>query len=505
LSDFAEQAQPFFNQMLGARHVILLLVSKEKTGYSLRRFPTPSDGLQIIHLDTMASITQELSVRGEPLLQYDVDRLPRFADIDADTRTALRKLNSEVYVPIASRNSLIGVWAVGAKSSGDRYRMSDFVILKTLGNQSAVALENARLVNDLRDQMTQMRSMRDYLDSTLASVATGVLTLDTENKIVSFNRAAEGIFRLPATMVMGVPYDKVLPPFQGAEMPLLLARLWAQSAQHLVRDVVTQVPGRGDVHLTIHMSTMRHGDEMVGVAMVIEDMTEQARLEQERRLQEQEARRVRGTFERYVAPTVVERLLADQAHVTLGGERHLITVLFADIHGFTALSEQLAPEELVHVLNGYLSLAAQVVLHFEGTLDKFLGDGVMALFNVPLPQPDHAWRAAQAALALQQQIADYVQQLPSSQRLSFRIGLHTGEAVVGNIGTSELMNYTAVGDTVNVSKRLQESAENSQILVSHTTRILIEDRAVVRPIAKMTLRGREAPMDVYELVGLLSE
>jgi adenylate cyclase len=505
LDQFAQEARPFFKQMLGARHVILLLVGKENGGYTLRRFPTPSDGPQLIQLDAMSAITRDLVVQGEPLLQYDMDRLPRFADVAPETLTAFRNLNSEVYVPIQSRNTLIGVWAVGAKVSGDRYTGSDLALLKTLGNQSAVALENARLVNDLRDQMAQMRSMRDYLDSTLASVATGVLTLDEENKIVSFNRAAEGIFRLPSLSVIGVAYDKILPPFQGAEMPLLLARLWAQSAQHLVRDVIAEVSGRGQVHLTIHMSTMRHGNDMVGVAMVIEDMTEQARLEQERRLQEQEARHVRNTFERYVAPTVVERLLADQAHIMLGGERHLITVLFADIHGFTALSEQLPPEELVQVLNGYLSLAAQVVLRYEGTLDKFMGDGMMALFNVPLLQPDHALRAAQVALALQQQITEYVQHLHESQRLSFRIGIHTGEAVVGNIGTSELMNYTAIGDTVNIAKRLQETAENNQILVSQTTRILIEDRIVVRPIGKTNLRGREGLMDVFELIGALSD
>jgi len=282
---------------------------------------------------------------------------------------------------------------------------------------------------------------------------------------------------------------------------VLLARLGAQSAQHLVRDAVAQVAGRGEVHVSLHLSAMRRGDEMVGVAIVVEDLTEQARLEMERRAQEQETRRVRDTFERYVAPTVVQGLLADPRRVELGGERQRVTILFADIAGFTHLSEQVPPEELVKVLNGYLSLAYQVILRYEGTLDKFLGDGVMAVFNAPLPQPDHAWRAACTALALQREAATFAAQLPESQRLALRIGLHTGEAIVGNIGARELMNYTAVGDTVNIAKRLQENAEVGRTLISRSTYALIEEKVVVVPHETLAVRGRAAPVEVFELTG----
>jgi adenylate cyclase len=368
-----------------------------------------------------------------------------------------------------------------------------------------VALENARLLADLRDQMARLSSMRDYLDSTLASIATGVITIDPDGKITSFNRAAQDIFRTTILDVYGRPYAEVLPPMEGAQLPLLVARLWAHSSQHHLRDVVTFVTGRGQVHLTLELSSIRRGHEMVGVAIVIEDQTEQARLEIERRAQEQETQRVRTTFEHYVSPTVVEGLLTDARRITLGGERQLLTILFADIHGFTNLSEVLPPEELVGVLNGYLSLAYQSVLRYEGTLDKFMGDGVMAIFNAPLPQSDHAWRAARAALALQREVAAYAPKLPSEQRLTFRVGLHTGEAIVGNIGAHEMMNYTAVGDTVNVAKRLQENAESGQILMSHSTHALIENKIVVRAREKLTVRGRETPIEVFELVGAWEE
>lgn len=500
LEDLAREGRTLLERAMGARAVTLVLVSRAAEAYILRPVLAPTDVPPEIRLDAASSIANALA-RAQPLLQYDVDRLPQYADVPAETRAALQRLGGEVCVPVLSRGTWIGAWSIGARISGDRYSDADLSLLATLADQSAVALENARLLADLREQMVQMRAMRDYLDSTMASIATGVLTLNRDGKIISFNRAAEEMFRTPVANAIGKPYDQVLPAFQGVQLALLLPLVWTHNPPRFVRDVIAQVHGRGTLHLTLQLSAIHRGEEMVGVAMVIEDLTEQARLEMERRAQEQETQRVRTTFERYVAPTVVEGLLTDPRRVALGGERQLVTVLFADMHGFANLSEQLPPEELIKILNGYLSLAAKTILRYEGTLDKFMGDGVMAFFNAPLPQSDHAWRAACAALALQRETIAYVSKLPSSQRMYFRIGLHTGEAVVGNIGTRELMNYTAVGDAVNIAKRLQENAEGNQVLMSRRTYAQIESKVAVRPVETLVVRGRAAPVEVFELRG----
>jgi PAS domain S-box-containing protein len=505
LNGLAAKGSALLRQTMGAHDVALLLVNKDEAGYSLDPVLEPDGVAAAIHLDATSSVARALTSSDRPLPQYDIDRLPQYADISKETLAALQRLHGEVFLPIRSRDALIGIWVVGARLSGDRYNATDLSLLSTLATQSAVALENARLLADLRDQMGRLGSMHEYLDSTLASIATGVITLDPEGRINSLNRAAETIFRVTSMKCLGRSYADVLPRMEGAELSILLARLWASQSQRIVREVITRVDGRGDVHLTLHLSGIWRAQEMVGVALMIEDLTEQAKLESERRAQEEETQRVRATFEHYVAPAVVDGLLADPKRIMLGGERQVLTVLFADIHGFTKLSEGLLPEHLVEVLNGYLSLAYQAVLRYEGTLDKFLGDGMMAIFNAPLPQSDHAWRAARAALTLQREVAAYVLKLPPPQRLTFRLGLHTGEAVVGNIGAHELMNYTAVGDTVNIAKRLQEGAENSQILISRSTYSLIENKVVVRPREKMTIRGREAPVEVFELVGAWEE
>ncbi len=209
-----------------------------------------------------------------------------------------------------------------------------------------------------------------------------------------------------------------------------------------------------------------------------------------------------STFERYVAPAVVDQILRDPTGVALGGDIHEVTVLFADLEGFTALSEYTDPGKLISVLNGYLSLVADAIIENYGTLDKFMGDGLMAMFNVPLPQPDHALRAVTAALASQKAVWEYRTTLPPELQLDFRIGIHSGDAIVGNIGTARLKNYTAIGDTINTAARLEESAQGGQILISEATYRIVADHVVAEPLGPRSLKGREQPILVYEVTEL---
>jgi adenylate cyclase len=179
---------------------------------------------------------------------------------------------------------------------------------------------------------------------------------------------------------------------------------------------------------------------------------------------------IRETFARYVSRRVVERLLADPTEVSLGGIQQIVTVVFADLRGYTTLAEVLPPDQLVGVLNGHLTVAAQAVLACEGTISQYSGDLMMAMFNAPLPQPDHALRAARAAITLRREMAAYHADLPAHLCMQFGTGIVTGEAVVGNIGAREWLNYTAIGDTVNLAQRLEELAHGGEILISASTR-----------------------------------
>ncbi|MBI5958388.1 MAG: response regulator [Chloroflexi bacterium] len=210
---------------------------------------------------------------------------------------------------------------------------------------------------------------------------------------------------------------------------------------------------------------------------------------------------LRSAFERYVAPSVVERILQTTEALTLGGRRREISVVFADVRGFTTFSEQASPEEVVNLMNEYFTLATDVIFSREGTLDKFMGDAVMAFFNAPEDQADHPYRAVDSALALQRAIVERNSRI-GGQGLTFGIGVHLGEVVVGNIGTARAMNYTAIGDTVNVTKRLQERALPGQILISAEVYARLGNLVKVKSMGELSVKGRHQPIQVYELESL---
>jgi adenylate cyclase len=214
---------------------------------------------------------------------------------------------------------------------------------------------------------------------------------------------------------------------------------------------------------------------------------------------------IRETFERYVSPQVVERLLADPNQVRLGGLQQSITVLFADLRGYTSMSETLRPNQLVDLLNGYLTVAVQAVLAYEGTISRYAGDLIMAIFNAPLQQPDHPLRAVRAALRLQRDMTDYHATLQEHLRIAFGIGIVTGEAVVGNIGAREWLNYTAIGNTVNLAQRLEEIARGGEILLDAQTREVLGPAVHLESRGSTTIRGRREPVTVYCLTGLAEE
>ncbi len=214
---------------------------------------------------------------------------------------------------------------------------------------------------------------------------------------------------------------------------------------------------------------------------------------------EREKQQIRQMFERYVAPSVVDRVLDHPEALRLGGKRQVISILFADIRGYSAFSERAEPEQVVEMLNTYFQLAADVIMAREGTLDKFLGDGVMAFFNAPQPQDDHVRRALDAAVALREAVAAWNNR-QGQPGLTFGIGVHTGEAVVGNIGAARAMNYTVIGDAVNVAKRLQEYAAPGQILITDRVLAALGDSVRAHSLGMVQAKGRQQPVAVYAVL-----
>ena len=365
------------------------------------------------------------------------------------------------------------------------FTKKDLDLLIAFANQAAVAIDNARLFVSQRQTLEEVTRLKNLMNNVFESIASGVLTADAEERILLCNRAAEVILGKTSGELLGHEFNNILPPI-AQELRPFMSRVLRESEPILGLEVRPTLPGRGQVDLSFNLSPLIASR---GVAIVLEDLTEKRKLEAQRQL-----------FSKMVSPAVIEYL--DPNSLQLGGQRRAITTLFADIRGFTSYSESVSPEELVRVLNLHLAAAAEAILFEDGTIDKFMGDAVMAWFNAPIPQPDHTLRAVRAAIGFRSALQQLHKTLDDKSRMGFGVGIHLGEAVLGLVGTERRVDYTAIGDSVNTAKRIQENATVDQILISKDALENVKDRVVVRPVRPINAKGKSEPVDVYQIVRL---
>jgi adenylate cyclase len=217
----------------------------------------------------------------------------------------------------------------------------------------------------------------------------------------------------------------------------------------------------------------------------------------------------RQAFGFYLSKEVIDKVLEDPARLVLGGERKELSIFFSDLAGFSSISERMNPMELTALLNDYLSEMSDIILEEGGTLDKYEGDAILAFWNAPLDIPDHAERACRAALRCQRKLREKAHEYQKiyGVELKARIGIHTGEVVVGNMGSKDRFDYTVLGDAANLASRLEgaNKAFDSQIMVSGTTQLKAKTSILFRKIAPITVVGRKESLWVYEPVGFVGE
>ena len=210
---------------------------------------------------------------------------------------------------------------------------------------------------------------------------------------------------------------------------------------------------------------------------------------------------LRDTLSRYVSPSMCEELLRNPSLLQLGGQRRHLTVLFADIRGFTTLSEKMDPAEVVAMLNRFFTQMVDLVFEHQGTLDKFLGDGLMAYFGAPLEVPAAASQAVACAVAMQHRLAG-MRESQATPITAIRISINTGEAIIGNIGSDKRMDFTIIGDVVNVTARLLETCRETEanILIGESTYREVGDKFATIPGPSVVLRGRQEPTQCYKVL-----
>jgi PAS domain S-box-containing protein len=432
------------------------------------------------------TVVQRVIDGGEAVLTTNAREDPRFGGQESIIAFNLRSI---LCVPLSVKSELIGVIYTDNRIRSGIFSESDRDLLLAFADQAAVSIENARLFSSLKRTLEEVTELKNLMDDVFASIVSGVITADVQDQITLCNRAAASILGNTAAEIVGRKIEEIIPSFASDILPHLASV--RKSDQPVVGlELSNTLPERGSVDWRFNLSPLKDaGQKTQGVAIVLDDMTERKKLEAQR-----------GLLQRMVSPAVLDQI--DPNSLQIGGKKQDITILFADIRGFTAYSEKHTPEELVAVLNRYLAAAADAVLAHEGTVDKFLGDAVMAWYNAPLPQPDHTLRAVKSALAIRAAIATLHAEMPVETHLAFGVGIHYGDAVLGWIGTEKRLEYTAISDSVNTTKRIQENCARNQILISRDAYERVKDQIDAKPFVPLSVKGKTQPLEVYEVLGI---
>jgi adenylate cyclase len=218
--------------------------------------------------------------------------------------------------------------------------------------------------------------------------------------------------------------------------------------------------------------------------------------------EESDKKRIKMMFGKYVSPVVVEKMMDKPPE--LGGEDNDTTIFFSDIRSFTTLSETMSPQELVQLLNEYLTAMTDCVMEYRGTLDKYIGDAIMCFWGAPIPQEDHALLSCKCSLKQLEILNELNSKWPPEKQINIGIGLNSGVSTVGNMGSEGRMNYTVMGDNVNLASRLEGINKQyyTSIVISESTYNQVKDRgAICRELDDIRVKGKKKPVRIYELVG----
>jgi adenylate cyclase len=389
-------------------------------------------------------------------------------------------------IPIVNKQGkIIGVTQALNKQGGP-FTEEDESRLKAFTAQIAIGLENAKLFNDVQN-------MKNYNESMLESMSNGVITMDEDGKIVTCNAAGLSIFEISSDDILGKPADEF---FTGKNAWVMerVKKVDETQANDIVMDA--ELVFEGDplsVNLTV-LPLVSAEKERLGSMIMIEDISSE--------------KRMKSTMSRYMDPGIADQLLESGEDI-LGGKNVEATLLFSDIRSFTTLTEELGAQGTVAFLNEYFSIMVDCIQREGGMLDKFIGDAIMAAFGIPLAHDDDEDRAVRAAIAMIVEMREWNKTRISDGKapVDMGIGMNTGTVVTGNIGSPKRMDYTIIGDGVNLAARLESACKkySARILISDFTRKKLRGTYRIRDVDKVVVKGKTVPVGVCEVLDYHTE
>ena len=317
-----------------------------------------------------------------------------------------------------------------------------------------------------------------------------VVLIDTDGRVRSLNRNAERLLSTTEADAVGKSYLDVFGESLSQRVFKLILKGGAEGE---ARAIEATLPGGRRAKLRATAGPLKDASgNVTGIVFVADEDTSSPKLEA---LADQQVR-LRDALRRYVGDSVADMVDARPSFIDVGGQTQLVSVLHADVRGYTAMAEQLPPDHVVSLLLRYHGAAAKAIRGTGGTIDRFAGDAILALWNAPVAQDDHVRLALRGALAMRDAARDV------GEELGYGIGVHTGEAMVGNLGSERYQNFTAIGDTVNVAARLQGQAKAGEVVCSAAALTAAGAGVRTTPLGALALRGRRTPVDAYRVEGI---
>lgn len=392
-----------------------------------------------------------------------------------------RSTHSVLGIPLNKENgSSPGVLAVLNKRYGS-FTREDEELGRAVANQVSIVLRDARLFESIRN-------LKNYYERILESVATGILTFDRFGKLASINRAGTRIFGFPASAEPGKHFAALFESSANARLASLTEEVVTKQHRRSAYDV--RFLRHDGLSFSLNVSALPLEDAQghsLGGVLVAEDITQEQRL--------------MNTLCRYMAREVAEHVLQHREKLGLDGTRTEVTILITDIRNFTTISEQIDPWEVVTLLNSYFPRMINVIFRHQGMVDKFIGDAILAVFGVPAPREDDALRAVRAAVEMQRGIRAINEERARKGQMTIEmgIGITSGVVIAGNVGSERRMDYTVIGDPVNLAARLEGLTKEVQrrILVNERVRAAIAGEISCDALGLFAVKGKREKVPVF--------
>lgn len=344
----------------------------------------------------------------------------------------------------------------------------------------------------IKKTVSDVDRIKQFNENILQSMTSGLIVVENQNyTIVKFNKAMEAVSGIPASQAVGKNLEEAFHYIDGIPFEHFYNEIKSKGKVERLKLKLKRDSGE-EIYRYIKADVLYDNEgNSTGIMIIIDDVTE--------------SEVIKESFSRYVAHQVVERILNGTEKVCLSGIRKEVTVLFADLRDFTALSENSEPELVVAILNDFFSLMVDVIFKYEGTLDKFIGDNIMAVFGAPVNYHNDPEKAVMAAVEMQNKTKNLNEKMISHniKPLEIGIGINTGEAIAGNIGSEKRMDYTVIGDTVNFADRIQSVSAGGEILISEITYRKVKEKIAAEKLPPRFVKGKKKSVVLYKVLGLL--